>query len=97
MEDALAAEGAADGAACGHHSHQHDAPGGGPAAAEQEGGADPAYISLFLLKYVCPAEGCYGTLAPLPPGAGAGDQYECNMCGRRRSEAEFMAELEAAQ
>ena len=107
-----------------HHHHQHEqqqqqgcgestaaaAAGGGDQAAPAEGQADAAYINLFLLKYVCPREGCYGTLAPLAPApqaphsagaaaaaaAAADTLYECNMCGGRRSEAEFLAELEAA-
>ena len=86
------------------------AAGGGEQAAPAEGQADAAYINLFLLKYVCPREGCYGTLAPLAPAlaphtagaaaaaaaAAADTLFECNMCGGRRSEAEFLAELEAA-
>ena len=82
------------------------AAGGGEQAAPAEGQADAAYINLFLLKYVCPREGCHGTLAPLAPAlaphtagaaaAAADSLFECNMCGGRRSEAEFLAELEAA-
>ncbi|KAL4420349.1 hypothetical protein ABPG77_006156 [Micractinium sp. CCAP 211/92] len=108
MEDAEAAGGGAGGSACAHaHAdgaqQQGQQGAAGPAAAGQEGQqqqqADPAYINLFLLKYVCPREGCYGTLAPLPgqpAGRPGGPLFECNMCGGRRSEAEFLAELEAA-
>lgn len=108
MEDAEAAGGGAGGSACAHaHAdgaqQQGQQGAAGPAAAGQEGQqqqhADPAYINLFLLKYVCPREGCYGTLAPLPgqpAGQPDGPLFECNMCGGRRSEAEFLAELEAA-
>jgi hypothetical protein len=53
---------------------------------------DSAYVQMFLLKYVCPGEECCGTLAPLPATRGA--LFECNVCGSRRSEAEFLAELE---
>ncbi|PRW33731.1 Histone-lysine N-methyltransferase ASHR2 [Chlorella sorokiniana] len=74
-----------DGGACSHGEH------GGAQQAEQA--VDAGYINIFLLKYVCPRSGCYGTLAPAAPGA---DVLECNMCGGRRSEAEFLAELEAA-
>jgi SET and MYND domain-containing protein len=65
-----------------------------PLPCPAEGGADPAYIGIFLLKYVCPRQGCGGTLAPLP---GAPDRFECAMCGGQRSEAEFLAELESAE
>lgn len=52
---------------------------------------DPAYISIFIQKFVCPEEDCGGTMAPIGPGA---DVSECNVCSRRRSEAEFLAVLE---
>jgi SET and MYND domain-containing protein len=93
MEDAAASpQGEAEGSACGHvQPGQQQAP---PQQAEGGGGVDPAYINIFLLKFVCPVEGCGGTLAPLPP-PGATDHFECNMCGRRRTEAEFLAELQA--
>lgn len=85
------------GGVCGHaQPGQQQA----PAPPEQEGGAggapgvDPGYIHVFLVKFVCPVEGCGGTMAPLPP-PGPADHHECNMCGRRRTEAEFLAELQA--
>jgi len=53
--------------------------------------ADPAYIHLFLLKYVCPRQGCEGTMAPLPKQP---DVLQCNICGGTRTEAEFMEEVE---
>jgi hypothetical protein len=59
-----------------------------------EGPLDPTYIQLFMLKYVCPAPGCFGTLAPLAPDQGPQDIYECNVCGARRSEVQFMQDLE---
>ena len=94
MEDAAAGEdeaaaAAGDGGACAHAAQPQQQQGQG--AAEQA--VDAGYINIFLLKYVCPRAGCYGTLAPAAPGA---DVLECNMCGGRRSEAEFLAELEAA-
>jgi hypothetical protein len=72
--------------------------GGGGAAggASSSGGGggrealDPTYLQLFMLKYVCPREACFGTMAAVQ-GAPA---CECNVCGHRRSEAEFLAELE---
>ena len=78
------------------HSHQHhqqqqqEEQGAAGSGGE---GVDPAYISIFLLKYVCPEAGCHGTLAPAAPAA---QLFECSMCSARRSEAEFLAELEAA-
>lgn len=92
MDEAAAAAGeaaaaAGDSGACTHGGQQQ----GQQAAAEHA--VDAGYINIFLLKYVCPRAGCYGTLAPAAPGA---DVLECNMCGGRRSEAEFLAELEAA-
>jgi hypothetical protein len=57
----------------------------------EEGPADASYIQLFILKYTCPKPKCYGTLAPVM----GTDVYECNVCSGRRSEAEFMKELEA--
>lgn len=57
----------------------------------EEGPADASYIQLFILKYTCPKPECYGTLAPVQ----GTDVYECNVCSGRRTEAEFMRELEA--
>jgi SET and MYND domain-containing protein len=53
--------------------------------------ADAGYINVFLLKYVCPQANCFGTMVPLH----CTTQYECNMCGFKRSDAEFLADLEA--
>ena len=67
---------------------------GGEREGQIEGGqgtADPAYIHLFLLKYVCPREGCGGTMAPLFLDSSA---LECNVCGGTRTEAEFLGEVE---
>lgn len=50
------------------------------------------YLQIFLLKYLCPSEGCFGTMAPCL----GSDMHECSVCGRQRSEAQFLAELEAA-
>ena len=68
-----------------------------------EGPLESTYLQLFLLKYMCPVPGCFGTLAPLMmAGAGAAAEggapdegvHECNVCGGRRSEAQFMQVLE---
>lgn len=89
-----AAAAAADGAAGPAAPGQQQAAGQGEGQSEPQ--ADAAYINIFLLKFVCPREACRGTLAPLAPPAPA-DVLECNLCGGRRTEAEFLAELEAAE
>lgn len=58
--------------------------------AQQDYQADPAYIHLFLLKYVCPVDGCSGTMAPIDQT----DDMHCNVCGMKRSEKEFLEEVE---
>lgn len=69
-------------------------PGGSMEAAEGEGErADASYIQVFLLKYVCPQADCFGTMVPSQPGSSV---HVCNMCGCQRSEAQFLADLEAA-
>ena len=65
----------------------------GDEAEEGGEGADAGYIQVFLLKYVCPQADCFGTLVPTHPGSTV---QECNMCGCRRTEAQFLANLEAA-
>jgi hypothetical protein len=61
----------------------------------EDSSIDESYIFVFLLRHVCPDEDCGGTLAPVSGcESGPGRKYECNLCGRLRSEAEFMAELE---
>eukprot|EP00884_Botryococcus_braunii_P017329 jgi/Botrbrau1/427/Bobra.110_2s0077.1 len=54
-------------------------------------GISGPYIQLFLLKYMCPEVACFGTLAPRP-GEG---RSECNVCGKMRTDQQFMAEVEA--
>lgn len=49
-----------------------------------------AYLQLFMLKYLCPQEHCFGTLCAVF----GTDCYECNVCGHKRTEAEFLADLE---
>lgn len=53
------------------------------------GKADEAYIGMFLLKYVCPTDDCFGTM--VPDGM---NMYKCNMCGFQRTEEHFMAAVE---
>jgi SET and MYND domain-containing protein len=58
---------------------------------QQQEPMDAGYLSVFLLKYMCPQEGCYGTMAAVQ-GSSSG-ACECSVCGVVRTEAEFMAEL----
>jgi len=58
---------------------------------DKENEADPVYIHLFLLKYVCALDGCGGTMVPL---TGCNNVLECNVCGQKRTEAEFLEEVE---
>ena len=58
---------------------------------EKSGPLDPTYLQLFLLKYVCPVPSCFGTMAPVSPGA---SMHECAVCGHCRSEEQFMSDLE---
>lgn len=60
-----------------------------PDEGEQEP-LEPTYLQLYLLKYVCPEPGCFGTLAPPQPGT---DVLQCSVCNAVRSEADFMADL----
>ena len=63
------------------------------AAAGLEEGMTGTYIHIFLLKYVCTRPECFGTFVPV--GQRADGLAVCNICGRERSEAQFLAELEA--
>ena len=55
--------------------------------------ADQAYISVFLLKYMCPHIDCEGTMVPVFEDS---DQtLRCNVCSAARTEAQFLAELES--
>ena len=56
---------------------------------------DPSYIDVFVMKFVCPHEGCQGTMAPKIPGVPQSAQVlECSVCGRFRTEEEFMKDIE---
>ena len=61
------------------------------AAQESEGTIDEGYVSVFLLRHVCPDEDCLGTLAPDAPGS---TTFVCNMCGQNRTYDAFLIELE---
>ena len=74
-----------------HHDHNHQQPG----QQQQQEPMEAGYLSVFLLKYMCPKDGCYGTMAAVH-GSAEG-LCECSVCGALRSEAEFMAELEGQQ
>ncbi len=70
-----------------------DAKDGQQLSAEDPTRADAGYIQVFLLKFVCPRDDCFGTMAPAAVGSSL---HECNMCGFRRSEEAFMRDLESA-
>lgn len=70
-------------------------------AVTDDEGVDEAYIMAYLDRHVCDQEFsigsdnnamiCGGTMAPCGVNS---DEYECNMCGYTRSEAERIAKLE---
>jgi hypothetical protein len=62
------------------------------AAAISVDGVDTAYVHVFLTKFCCPRPGCGGAAAPPSRAPGL---LECSACGARRTEAEFLAALEA--
>ena len=64
---------------------------GGSATAGEEEALDETYLQLFLLKYVCPRDACFGTMAPVF----GTDVLECCVCGSKRTESQFLAELES--
>lgn len=88
------------------HTHEGEVCGAVQHAVDEAGmeGVDLTYVNLFVIKYCCPH--CSGTLAPMPApaaddGRGAGDHgapavlmYECNRCGRQRSEVDFLSRVE---
>ena len=61
------------------------------AAEESEGTINEGYVSVFLLRHVCPDEDCLGTLAPDAQGS---TTFVCNMCGQSRTYEVFLRELE---
>jgi len=93
---AAAGEAAAAGGAAAAEGMEEDATNPPQQQQQHQGEAlEPAYLSLFLLKYMCPKEGCFGTMAAVQ-GSSSG-VCECSVCGATRGEAEFMAELEQQQ
>jgi SET and MYND domain-containing protein len=64
---------------------------------QQQEALEPGYLSVFLLKYLCPNEGCGGTMAPVhgsSSSSSGGEVCECSVCGALRTEAQFLAELQ---
>jgi hypothetical protein len=88
----------------GGHEEEADRPCPTGEAGDEPGGegVDLTYVNLFVIKYCCPH--CSGTLAPVPDtgadsearghAAPAVQMYECNRCGRHRSEADFLSRVE---
>ena len=64
----------------------------GGASSDEDQAAEPSYVHVFLLKYVCTVEGCFGTF--VPNESSAEKVMRCNMCGHTRCEAEFLRDLE---
>ncbi|KAG2495194.1 hypothetical protein HYH03_006800 [Edaphochlamys debaryana] len=93
-EEEVAGDDAGSGEACNGEVEMEEAIGPIMAPPGEEGPLEPAYLRLFLLKYMCPRPGCFGTAAPPAQGSSL---LECNVCGHRRSEQEFLRELERAQ
>ncbi|CAM6100717.1 unnamed protein product [Calypogeia fissa] len=69
--------------------------GKGMAEVQEDIGDDELEHALFFLKYLCPIEGCGGTMAPLasPPAASLNSTMECNMCGHKRRGDELEREV----
>ena len=92
------ADGAAAAAAAAAEGEEEDPEAAAAAAAvalaasngDARGPLEATYLQLFMLKFLCPREACFGTMA----GVYGSDAVECNVCGHRRTEAEFLAELE---
>lgn len=53
---------------------------------------DPSYLHLFLMKYTCKVEGCFGTY--VPEVGSPQKAVQCNICGHQRTEADFLQEVE---
>jgi hypothetical protein len=67
-------------------------------AAKEQLALQAQYIELFLMKYICTAPDCFGTLVPHSVEEQLGGCKEgsmtCNVCGYTRTEAEFMRDVE---
>ena len=61
--------------------------------ADAPAAADPSYVAVFLLKYVCPSPGCGGTLAPASVAGSSNGTHVGNVCGAQRTHAQFLAAL----
>ena len=65
-----------------------------------EGPLEAGYLDVFLLKFLCPQTftngvACSGTMAPeAPADSPEASVLECNVCGFKRTEADFLRELE---
>jgi hypothetical protein len=68
--------------------------GDGPGdVSEESTGIDDGYVSVFLLKYLCVDEDCEGTMVP---ALGDADKTQtCNVCGKSRTEAQFLDSISA--
>lgn len=61
---------------------------------------EEGYLDVFLFKFLCPQTfpngvACSGTMAPTAPSdSPESSVLECNVCGSKRTEAEFLRELE---
>ena len=56
-------------------------------------------IQMFLEKYICISDGCTGILTPMGVFTEHIEHnwYECNVCGYRRTHADFLDSLERAE
>jgi hypothetical protein len=59
-----------------------------------EDGVDETFIQLFLLKYLCTQLECFGTYVPFLNSTD--ELSQCNVCGHRRTEADFLRDLDEA-
>jgi hypothetical protein len=61
---------------------------------------EEGYLDVFLFKFLCPQTfpngvACSGTMAPMVPADSPEvSVLECNVCGSKRTEADFLRELE---
>lgn len=97
LEEAMEADSDSEGAAGGAGAHAGaggEQQQGAAAAPTATLGADPALrrrmYALWFLKFMCPEDGCGGSLAP---PATTADAMVCNYCGRVRTDKEFFEEL----
>lgn len=54
---------------------------------------DEGYVSIFLIKYLCPDPDCEGTMVPVLDDPEK--SLVCNVCSAKRTEVQFMSSLEA--